>query len=111
MGFMDKMRSAVGGVSEELMQNGTLARGEIVSVQMTGTAVSVGGMVGAESVVCNVTLNVIMDSTPPYPATFKQAIPELVLDQLSSPGAVVAVRVNPANHQQVAIDFSSQLPA
>ena len=110
MGFMDKMRSAVGGVSEELMQNGTLARGEIVSVQMTGTAVSVGGMVGAESVVCNVTLNVIMDNTPPFQATVKQGVPVLLLPQMSSGSAVVAVRVNPANHQEVAIDFNSEPP-
>ena len=39
MGFMDKMRSVVGGVSPALMQNGTLARGEVLSVKMTGMSV------------------------------------------------------------------------
>jgi len=110
VGFMDKMRSVVGGVSPELMQNGTLARGEVLSVQMTGMSVSHGDQVTTQKQVCNVTLNVIMDNTPPFQATVKQGIPVLVIPQLSSGQAVVAVRVNPANHQEVAIDFNSEPP-
>jgi hypothetical protein len=110
VGFMDKMRSVVGGVSPELMQNGTLARGEVLSVQMTGMSVSHGNQVATEKQVCNVTLNVIMDNTPPFQATVKQGIPVLLLAQMSSGTAVVAVRVNPANHQEVAIDFDSEPP-
>jgi hypothetical protein len=110
VGFMDKMRSVVGSVSPELMQNGTLARGEVVSVQMTGMSVSRGDQVTTQKQVCNITLNVIMDNTPPYQASCKQAIPVLVLPQLASGGAVVAVRVNPANPQEVAIDLSVDPP-
>jgi hypothetical protein len=107
---MDKMRSVVGGVSPELMQNGTLAWGEVVSVQMTGMSVSRGDQVTTQKQVCNITLSVIMDNTPPFQASVKQGIPVLVLPQLSSPGAVVAVRVNPASHQEVAVDLSVEPP-
>ena len=85
VGFMDKMRSVVGGVSPELMQNGTLARGEVVSVQMTGMSVSRGDQVTTQKQVCNITLSVIMDNTPPFQASVKQGIPVLVLPQLASP--------------------------
>jgi hypothetical protein len=110
VGFMDKMRSVVGGVSPELLANGTLARGEVVDVQITGMAVSHGNQVTGQKQVCNVTLNVIMDNTPPFQATVKQGIPVLLLPQMSTGSAVVAVRVNPANHQEVAIDFDSEPP-
>jgi hypothetical protein len=110
VGFMDKMRSVVGGVSPELMQNGILARGEVLNVQMTGMSVSHGNQVATEKQVCHVTLNVIMDNTPPFQATVKQGIPVLLLPQMSSGSAVVAVRVNPANHQEVAIDFDNDPP-
>src|SRR5579864_2486149 len=110
MGFMDKIRAVGGGVSPELLKNGTLARGEVVSLQPTGMSVSRGDQVMTEKQVCNVTLNVMMDGTPPYQATVRQGIPVLVITQLASGGAVVAVRVNPANHQEVAIDFDSEPP-
>jgi len=48
VGFMDKMRSVVGGVSPELLANGTLARGEVLSVKMTGMSVSRGDQVATE---------------------------------------------------------------
>ncbi len=107
---MDKMRSVVGGVPPELLASGTLARGEVVSVQMTGMSVSHGNQVTSQKQVCNVTLNVIMDNTPPFQATVKQGIPVLLIPQMSTGSAVVAVRVNPANHQEVAIDFDSDPP-
>ena len=110
MGFMDKIRAVGGGVSPELLKNGTLARGEVVSVQPTGMSVSRGDQVMTEKQVCNVTLNVMMDGTPPFQATVRQGIPVLVITQLMSGGAVVAVRVNPDNHQEVAIDFDSEPP-
>jgi hypothetical protein len=110
VGLRDKMRSMVGGVSPELMQNGILARGEVLDVQMTGMSVSRGDQVATEKQVCNVTLNVIMDNTPPFQATVKQGIPVLILPQFMSGQAVVAVRVNPANHQEVAIDFNNEPP-
>ena len=110
MGFMNKLRAVGGGVSPELMQNGVLARGEVVSLQPTGMSVSHGDQVIGTKQVCNVTLSVMMDGTPPFEATVRQGIPVLLITQLASPGAVVAVRVNPANHQEVAIDLDSEPP-
>ena len=110
MGFMDKIRAVGGGVSPELLKNGTLARGEVISVQPTGMSVSRGDQVMTEKQVCNVTLNVMMDGTPPYQASVRQGIPVLLITQIASGSAVVAVRVNPANHQEVAIDFDSEPP-
>ena len=65
MGFLDKIRAVGGGVSPELMQNGTLARGQIASIQPTGMTVSHGNDALGKQV-CNVALDVFMDNTPPY---------------------------------------------
>jgi len=78
-------------------------------VQPTGMTVSHGNDALGKQV-CNVALNVYMDNTPPFPATVHQGVPILVLQALMSPGAVVAVRVNPANTQEVAIDFDTAPP-
>ena len=110
MGFMDKIRAVGGGVSPDLLKNGVLARGEVIGVQPTGMSVSRGGQVVTEKQVCNVTLNVIMDGTEPYQASVRQGIPVLLITQMASGSAVVAVRVNPDNHQEVAIDFDSEVP-
>ena len=109
MGFLDKIRAVGGGVSPELMKTGTLARGEIVSVQPTGMTVSHGNEALGKQV-CNVALNVYLDNTPPYQATVHQGVPILALQALMTPGTVVAVRVNPANPQEVAIDFDTDPP-
>jgi len=109
MGFLDKIRAVGGGVSPELLQSGILARGEIVSVQPTGMTVSHGNEALGKQV-CNIAVNVVMDNTPPYQATVRQGLPILALQQLMSPGAVVAVRVNPANHQEIALDLQTDPP-
>lgn len=109
MGFLDKIRAVGGGVSPELMKNGTLARGEIASVQPTGMTVSHGNDALGKQV-CNIALNVCMDNTPPYTATCHQGVPILALQAVMTPGTVVAVRVNPANPHEVAIDFDTDPP-
>jgi hypothetical protein len=109
MGFLDKIRAVGGGVSPDLMKNGTLARGEIVSLQPTGMTVSHGNEALGKQV-CNVAMNIYMDNTPPFQATCHQGVPILALQQLMTPGAIVAVRVNPQNPQDVAIDFDSEPP-
>ena len=108
MGFLDNS-SRRWRCSPELMQNGTLARGQIASIQPTGMTVSHGNDALGKQV-CNVALDVFMDNTPPYRATCHQGIPILALQSLMTPGAVVAVRVNPQNPQELAIDFDSEPP-
>jgi hypothetical protein len=106
---MDKIRAVGGGVSPELIKNGTLAREQIAGVQPTGMTISHGNDALGKQV-CDVALDGFMDSTPPYRATCHQGIPILALQALMTPGAVVAVRVNPQNPQEVAIDFDTDPP-
>ena len=86
MGFLDKIRAVGGGVSPELMQNGTLARGQIAGIQPTGMTVSHGNDALGKQV-CNVALDVFMDNTPPYRATCHQGIPILALQALMTAGS------------------------
>lgn len=60
--------------------------------------------------VCNVAMNIDMDNTPPFQATCHQGVPILAMQALMTPGTVVAVRVNPQNPQEVALDFDSEPP-
>ena len=107
MGLFKKLQSLAGGVSSELMNNGLLGRGQITNVQQTN--VSTGGE-GNESPVCIFTVQVALDNVPPYEATCRQAVPMMVLPQLASGGAVVAVRVNPNNQQEIALDLNTEAP-
>ncbi|MBV8194560.1 MAG: hypothetical protein JOY80_03440 [Candidatus Dormibacteraeota bacterium] len=109
MGFMDKIREMGGGVSPELLQNGILARGEVLNIQQTGMQVSHGEITNTRQV-CDVLLAVYMDNTPEFQATVHQGIPVLLLQQMASGNAVVAVRVDPNDHSKVAIDFDSEVP-
>jgi hypothetical protein len=59
---------------------------------------------------CEFVLTVIVDRQKPYQATVSQRVPEVTIPQLQQPGVVVAVRVDPANPANVAIDFASQPP-
>jgi hypothetical protein len=59
---------------------------------MTGMSVSRGDQVTSQKQVCHISLNVIM------------------VAQLSSPGAVVAVRVNPPTIRRSAVDLDSAPP-
>ena len=59
---------------------------------------------------CTISLTVMLDNTPAFSATVVQRVQEVYLPQLSSGGAVVAVRVDPADHSRVAIDFATPVP-
>jgi hypothetical protein len=78
-------------------------------VQPTGMTLSHGNDALGKQV-CNVAMNIYMDNTPPFQATCHQGVPILALQALMTPGTVVAVRVNPQNPQEVAIDFDTDPP-
>jgi hypothetical protein len=59
---------------------------------------------------CTFTLRVMMDGVQPFEATITQRVQEVRIPQLQQPGVVLAVRVDPANHARIAIDFASQPP-
>jgi hypothetical protein len=112
MGLFDSIakgfRDMTGGVDQELLANGLLGRGEVISVTPSGTTLTVGnGLVERN---CAFQLNVMLDGKAPYQAAVSQRVQEINLPQLQQPGVVVAVRVDAANPANVAIDFATQPP-
>jgi hypothetical protein len=105
MGWLGNL---IGSADSAVIANGTLGRGEITSVQMTGMTLQSGnGLVERK---CTIEMNVFLDDVPMFPATVIQRVQEILIPQLSSGSAVVAVRVDPADHTKVAIDFDSAVP-
>jgi hypothetical protein len=112
MGLFDSIakgfRDMTGGVDQELLANGLLGRGEVISVTPSGTTLTVGnGLVERN---CAFQLNVMLDGKAPYQAAVSQRVQEINLPQLQQPGVVVAVRVDATNPANVAIDFATQPP-
>ena len=112
MGFFDDLAAGfnkmTGGVDEQLLATGVLARGEVLGMDLSGTTVQVMNGLVERSV--TFTLNVLMDGQAPFQATCSQRVQEVLIPQLQQPGVVLAVRVDPADHTKVAIDFASQPP-
>jgi hypothetical protein len=112
MGFFGDLikgvNEAVGGADSELLQNGILGRGEVLGIDASGMTLQIGnGLVERK---CTLTLNVMIDGQQPWQAQVTQRIQEVYIPQLSSGGAVVAVRVDPNDHSKVAIDFDTPVP-
>jgi hypothetical protein len=107
MGLLSKMKNLTGAVPKELLANGLLGRGIIVSVQQTG--VSTGADFDPAHV-CVFTVEVALDNTPRYNATCRQAVRATVLPQLMLPGATVAVRVDRDDHSHVALSLGEDPP-
>ena len=112
MGFFDNIVNSVnkafGGADAELLQNGILARGHVIGLTPGGTTVQMGNGLVERS--CTIQLQVFLDGRPPYEAVAQQRVQEIVIPQLASGAAVVAVRVDPANPANVAVDFSTPPP-
>lgn len=112
MGFFDELaqgfRDLTGGVDQQLLATGILARGEILSMTASGTTMQV--MNGLVERNCEFVVRVMMDGKQPYDQTVSQRVPEVNIPQLSQPGVVVAVRVDPANQARIALDFATQPP-
>lgn len=105
MGWLGNL---LGSADGDIIQNGVLGRGEVLAVDASGMTMQIGnGLVERK---CTITLNVMLDGQQPYQAQVSQRIQEVHLPQLSSGGAVVAVKVDPADHSRVAIDFDTPVP-
>lgn len=105
MGWLGNL---LGSTDDSLIQNGLLGRGEVIGLNASGMTMQVAnGLVERK---CSVTLNVMLDGQQPYQAVANQRIQEVYIPQLSAGGAVVAVRVDPADKTRVQIDFASQPP-
>jgi hypothetical protein len=107
MGLMSKMRSFTGAVPKELLDQGLLGRGIIVSIQQTG--VSTGADFDPAHV-CVFTVEVALDNVPRYTATCRQAVRATILPQLMMPGATVAVRVDRADQSRIALSLGELPP-
>jgi hypothetical protein len=107
MGLMSKMRDLTGSVSKELLTEGLLGRGIIVGVQQT--SVSTGADFNP-SHVCVFTVEVALDNVPRYTATCRQAVNAVVLPQLMTRGATVAVRVDRKDNSRIALSLGEEPP-
>src|SRR5262249_7798407 len=106
-GHMKRMRNLTGSVPNELLQNGMLGRGVIVSIQQT--SVSTGADVDP-SYVCVFAVEVALDNEPRYTATCRQAVRVTSLPTLMMPGTMIAVRVDPSDHSRIALSLGEQAP-
>jgi hypothetical protein len=105
MGFLKKM---TGGTDKHLLETGTPGRGLILEVKAQRTTMQRGN--GLVERVCSFRMQVTVDNVPPYETTCKQRVPEVYLPQLFAANAVVAVRVNPADHNEIALDLEHEPP-
>ena len=112
MGFFDDIadgfRNLTGGVDGDLISTGTLARADLLAVDLSGTTLQFGnGLVERK---CTFQLQVYADNQAPYPVSVVQRIAEVYIPQLVPGQTVLAVRIDPADPQKVAIDFESEVP-
>ena len=106
MGFLKKAGRALGQVDKALIANGLLARGKVTECRRT--AMSTGNQV--RNVVCELTVEVELENRPVYTAECKHPIPMPYLPQFESGQGFVAVRVDPDDPQNVALDLSHDVP-
>jgi hypothetical protein len=108
MGMFKKFKQMAGSVDKNLLRNGLLGRGTIVDIKQTN--VSTGGDDAFSKPVCIFTVEVVLDNVPAYNATCRQAIPITVLPRMVPGQTVCAVRVNPDNHDEIALDLATEPP-
>lgn len=106
MGLFSKMRGFNGEVSKELLRDGLLGRGLILEISQTG--VSVGEV--DPSLVCEISVEVMLDDQPRYTAACRQGIPTTAFGQLVPGQTMVAVRVNPKDQSEVALSLAEEPP-
>jgi hypothetical protein len=105
MGFLNKL---TGGTDKKLLETGLLGRGTIAEMKLTGTTIQTGN--GLVQRACIFTVEVSLDGKDPYQATCKQRIPEIEIAQIQPGATVVAVRADPDNLTQIALDFNTEAP-
>jgi hypothetical protein len=112
MGFLKGLRASMGGVDENLIKSGTLARGTVVECRPTGMSTGREGAGLGIKRVCEVTVEISgLPGKEPYQVTCKHPIPVVYLPQMRTAGATVAVRVDPADPQHIALDLTTDPPA
>ena len=105
---MGLLRKLTGGVDKKLLQTGVLGRGLITDLNLTGTTVQTGN--GLTERACIFTVEVTLDDTPTFTATCKQRIAEILIPKINPGSSVVAVRVDPEDHNHIALDLHTDPP-
>jgi hypothetical protein len=105
MGLLSKI---TGGPDKKLLETGVLGRGIIASVQPTGTTFQSGN--GLVQRTCLFEIEVSLDGKAPYMANCRQRMSEIQIPQIQPGNTTVAVRANPADLSQIAIDFGTEPP-
>ena len=108
MGILKKLKDLGGAPSKDVLQNGLLGRGIVLSVEPTRVAT---GPEGFEKRVCVVTLEIALDNTPVYQASVRHAFSPLDMAQLVPGRTTVAVRVDRSDPQQIALDLATEPPS
>lgn len=96
----------MGKLDTDLIERGLLARGKVVDCRRTGWTVGVQ----VKSVVCDLTVEVELEDRPVYTTECKHPIQMPYLAQFESGGAYVAVRVDPDDHTNIALDTAHDVP-
>lgn len=105
---MGLLRKMTGGTDKKLLQTGLLGRAIITELQLTGTTVqSNNGLVQRK---CRFTVEVSLDGQAPYMASCTQRIPEIQIPQIQPGNTTVAVRADPEDQTQIALDFATEPP-
>ena len=95
----------VRAVDPVLLKDGLLGTGLVSAIK--DTHITVKPVAFSEPVV-EVAMQVTLPDRPPYPVTVQQRVPRLMVGTVV-PGASLAVRVDPADAERVAIDFDHQM--
>jgi hypothetical protein len=107
-GGMGLLRKLTGGTDKKLLETGLLGQGLVTDIKVTGTTVQTGNGLVQRS--CVFTVQVTLDGKEPYVATCKQRILEVQIPQFSPGSTTVAVRVNPEDPTDIALDLATAPP-
>jgi hypothetical protein len=111
MGLFKKVGASLGHVDKHLLKSGILASGRVVECRSTSMAVGIAGQGNGVEQVCDVTVDVSgVPGRATYRATCKHPIPMIYLPQMRTEGATVAVRVDPDDPQNIALDLATSAP-
>jgi len=111
MGLFDRAKAAFGGVDHHLIEDGVLARGIVTTCEPTGMGTGRAAAGLGTRIVCKLTVQVVpLDGGAPYEAHTMHPIPQVYLPQFMSGNGAVAVRVDPADPQHVALDLTHDVP-
>jgi len=106
MGLFKRAGAAMGHVDHKLIERGLLARGLVTECKRT--AMTTGRQV--QSVICDITVEIELEDRPVYTAHTKHPIQMPYLPQFESGQGSVAVRVDPDDPQNIALDLTHDVP-